>query len=120
MKKTITKRLIFCVLAVFMVFSIVGCFGDDDSYEGTLQLTNYTGETIWYVYIVPTGNDWGSDYLGSVLFYDGETYSFSVDLDSETEIYDFRVENAYGDYAQLSYFTMQDGQTAAYNIYNLY
>ena len=41
----------------------------------SLEITNHSGVDIWYVQISPVKSDqWGDDWLGDAIIYDGETY----------------------------------------------
>ncbi|MBN1315301.1 MAG: PDZ domain-containing protein, partial [Anaerolineales bacterium] len=47
--------------------------------EATLSVINLTDDSIWYIYISPSGADsWGEDWLGGDVLMSGDTYYFTL------------------------------------------
>lgn len=47
--------------------------------DAYLTVTNLTGDSIWYIYISPSGAaEWGEDWLGGDVIMSGESYDFVV------------------------------------------
>ena len=69
------------------------------SFGQYFEITNDTGYDVYFVYISYTADDdWGGDWLGEDIMYDGDTYEFDIsDLDWETQLFDIQLEDEDGD-----------------------
>ncbi len=69
------------------------------SFGQWFEITNDTGYDIYYVNISYSDeSDWGGDWLGSDIMYDGDTYEFDMsDYDWETDLFDIQLTDVDGD-----------------------
>ncbi|MCK5787114.1 MAG: hypothetical protein KAH54_11240, partial [Candidatus Sabulitectum sp.] len=69
------------------------------SFGQYFEITNDTGFDVYFVYIsYSSEDDWGGDWLGEDIMYDGETFEFDIsDLAWETDLFDIQLEDEDGD-----------------------
>ena len=69
------------------------------SFGQYFEITNDTGYDFYWVYISSSEDDeWGEDWMGEDIFYDGETFVFDLsDYPWETELFDIQIEDEDGD-----------------------